>query len=400
MKRLLLFLLLASLAGCKHPHGRMGAAAVAPIATPGQTINFDPTVSPGLTAAINTTVFDSGGTFLWTKYAVSNTAWRPVPMSTTVASDPSQAPGLKAAKGFVVFLNDGTASWIKSTTSDTGWVTNPGGGGGGTVKSATAPLSVTDGGAVQIAVATEADGGYLTASDKTKLDGLNAITPWFSTVSTFIHATDGTLTATTLISDCVSSANEMEIQATGGGNTVVSTTLPGGVFSVASAAGTGTFQIARNRNGRTNPITGNLQTTHWAVATRAQAVASGSTAMLYIDGLSDESAIDIFLGVRAGTSTLHWTLSAGTTGPTNIDTGVSIDFTVSHTFLMMADGTNIRAYYGGADGTGLTQIGAALAQSNAPSAQGAIREAAFNQSAGGIVSFNLDAIMVMTPRMN
>lgn len=308
--------------------------------------------------------------------------------------DPNAAH-IPGAIGNIIQNAGSTGAW---TLTSTGWVAFPqAGGGGGTVSSATAPLSITDGGVMQIAVATEVDGGYLTASDKTKLDGLNAITPWFSNVSTFIHATDGTLTATTLISDCVTAANELEITAGGGGNTVVSTTLPGGVISVASAAGASTFQIARNRNGKANPITGNLQTTHWAVATRVRAIATGSTTMLYLDGISDESVADIFLGVRAATSTLDWTLSVGTA---NVDTGSSIDLSATHTFLMMADGTNIRGYFGVADGTGLAQIGTAVAQSNAPSAQGAIREAAFNQGAGGIVSFNLDAIMVMTPRMN
>lgn len=136
MKRLLSILLVGfALFGC-------GPQSAAPtrvgIATPppsGRTITFDPSVV-GLPAAIGTTVYDSAGVISWTKYAVSNTAWRPVPVSPLVTGDPSQAPGLKAPIGFTVTMNDGTASWIKKTSSDTGWVINPvvttdAGGGGG-----------------------------------------------------------------------------------------------------------------------------------------------------------------------------------------------------------------------------------------------------------------------------
>lgn len=195
MKRLLLFLALAA-ASCKPTHGRMGATA--PIATPGQTITFDPTVSPGLTAAINTTVFDSGGTFLWTKYAVSNTAWRPVPMSTTVASDPSQAPGLKASVGFVVFLNDGSKSWVKSTSADTGWAVNPGGGGGGIAADGGVLAPLTGLGSVvsplSIPAATPDAGGYMTAAQAATIASITSAGDIKSTISVATNQFDsGTL---------------------------------------------------------------------------------------------------------------------------------------------------------------------------------------------------------------
>lgn len=119
MRKILPLLLLLA-ASCNVPAPRVGASP-----PPGRVIGFDPSVV-GLPAALNTTVYDSGGVISWVKYGAANTAWRPVPVSTLTAVDPTTGSGLKAPIGYVVSSVDGTSAWMKTGTGDTAWQSWPG----------------------------------------------------------------------------------------------------------------------------------------------------------------------------------------------------------------------------------------------------------------------------------
>lgn len=226
--------------------------------------------------------------------------------------------------------------------------------------------------------------------------GGGSLSPWFSNVASFVQGLQGTLLAVTLASECTSASVELEAQAaTGTGTAAASTTVPGGVMSLTSGATASSFRILRNKNGKTEPVIANMQTSKYAVATRAKILTTNATSMLYCCGLSDETTADLFLGQKTTVSGTNYVMVVNTTP---LDTGVAFDTSANHTLLIIADGTNIQAYIGAADGSGLTAAGATVAQSNATSAPCAIRIAAFNQGTASNCAFNVDSILVLTER--
>lgn len=230
------------------------------------------------------------------------------------------------------------------------------------------------------------------------VSGGGGISPWFSNVAAFVQGVQGTLVAATLASECTSLSVELEAQAaTGTGTAAISTSIAGGVINLTSGATASSFRIARNKNGKTEPVVSNLQSAKYAIATRSKVVATNATSMLYMCGLSDETTADLFLGQKTSVSGTNWVLSVGV-GPTTLDTGVAFDTSADHTLVIIADGTNLRGYIGAADGTAITAAGATLAQNLAPSAAGAIRLASFNQGTASNCACSVDSILVLTER--
>lgn len=222
------------------------------------------------------------------------------------------------------------------------------------------------------------------------------LAPWFSNVAAAMQKLQGTLVAATLVSECTSVSLELEAQAaTGTGTAAVSASIAGGVVSSTSGVTMNSFRLLRNRNGKNEPVISNMQTAPWVVAVRTQLLQPGATSMLYQCGISDESAIDAFLGQKTTVSGTNYVMVVGST---TVDTGVAFDTSKDYTLIMFANGTAIQAYLGAADGTGIVAIGATIAQSHAANLPAAIRIAAFNQGTAANCAFNTDAILVLTER--
>jgi hypothetical protein len=346
MKAARLLLILAALGGCwprpePIPH-RLGVAA--PAAVPGQTINYDPTVSPGLAADINVTVYDSGGVFSWLKYDTPNTAWRPVPVSTLVKSDPSQAPGLKAPIGFVVTKIDGTASWIKSTSSDTGWVMNGGGGGiapdGGTV----APLSGL--GSTQsplaIAAATDSVPGSMSAADKAKLDGIGPtwVASELKTAQALLGSTVTSYQYAYGTDFFASNSNTGTVSYSKGGVQVQTTTT-------SSKVGLSTYRSATFLPLVPGPANGGK----FYISFGAKLVGSADSHSIHILGITDFVGANLEFELLGSISTTIWQ-AVGTRGGSaftiaGTGAGATADFSAYHRYAIASTGAAYTFYVDG-----------------------------------------------------
>lgn len=233
-------------------------------------------------------------------------------------------------------------SWALDSTRV--WQAFPGSGGGGTVSSATAPLSIADGGVMQISAATPDAGGTMSATDKAKLDGINPV-GWDTTQWATIK---GILGSQVNDYDWMDLLHAYEYDITQGSHpcTQKTGTSMGIMQCPSGGTGTGYVQFASQ-----NTITGNLvapianmKTTPWAECNRVKIVSqptSGQIIWLAFVTAVDASEHEVYLAYwgphstsvlelqqdNGGAITVTTANAAGTIG-SGVTLGVFNDFCV------------------------------------------------------------------------
>jgi hypothetical protein len=217
--------------------------------------------------------------------------------------------------------------------------------------------------------------------------------PWFSNLATLIRALDPTLTALPLVSECASLSTELGLQGLSGtGTLTINTAKPGGVIRSQSGATAGSYATVQSRNGITEAYIPNLRTAHYALACKAQVIQTAATFLITFATLGDTLTGEMGWKCRQATSGVNYVASVF---GTNVDTGIAIDLVTLRTFVIVADGTNVRFFYGPADGSSLI-ASSVIAQSNAPTNPGIFLGNAQNLGTAASVSYDLDAVMVLT----
>lgn len=173
----------------------------------------------------------------------------------------------------------------------------------------------------------------------------------------------------------------------GSGNAVMETTTNGGTILTSTGATNNSACVVRYRGFQSDGTTeavfiANSRTQPWAVYARAQVVAAaGATGKFnVIAGLLDITN-DNYLGAHGATSAANWSMVIGGSGT---DLGVASDLLV-HDFLLVNDGTNIKAYLGDTI-PALAQIGASVAVAGVATAAGYPRWYDANGTTGANVS--------------
>lgn len=227
--------------------------------------------------------------------------------------------------------------------------------------------------------------------------GSGAVAPWFTTVSAFIQGLQPTLLAATLATECQNLALELEAStAAGSGTCVVDTANPGGIIKSASGATGSSYRYVRNRSGAAAPVVSNTRTAKYACANRVKVVQVQATFAIDLCGFTDESTLGTTLGCLQAVSAVNYVLKVGSHAGQNL--GVAFSLGTWVTLAIIADGTNITAYLGAADGSGLTQMGSPQAQVTSPSAVGAWLVNAQNLGTAANVEAHVDAGLVLTER--
>lgn len=223
------------------------------------------------------------------------------------------------------------------------------------------------------------------------------VVEWFRNVSAFIQSQQSTLQVATLATECTQTGAELDVSAaTGTGTCIPVTTLAGGVIRSASGATANSFRYLKNRGGATSPVVSNTRTAKYAVATRVRIVATAATFAIDLCGFTDEATFATAIEALQTVSAVNYVLHVGSHAGQN--TGVAFSVGTWVTLIMIADGTNIRAYLASAGGTGPTIIGVAQAQVTAPTAAGAFLINAQNLVTAANVSVDCDAALVLTER--
>jgi hypothetical protein len=238
--------------------------------------------------------------------------------------DPSIS-GLAGAVGNIVQNSGALTAWVKTGSDSKAWAAFPSTGGGGTVSSATAPLSIADGGVMKIATASETDAGSMSATDKIKLDNLPN-NPWSAAAQAAIQAKVPTATMCDYVPPAVG-------PWTADSNAVYNVPLVGGAIGANEADGrwiTRTQQFLQQASAHP-----------WGVAWRGAFAAPQSGKIAYAGLYNNATGHGVFVGTDFSASTTHLLLSilGGAFSP-------RVAFTIAadaneHDFLLWFDGTSV-----------------------------------------------------------
>lgn len=223
---------------------------------------------------------------------------------------------------------------------------------------------------------------------------------WFAATCAFVESIAPTLNTVTWSAEFMPNPPAAEVEivtASGSAASSLLTTVAGGVLNSQTGATANSAQLCRNKNGTASPANAlivNMQTSSWAVATRAKIVATCATADLYLCGISDETVLTTYFGVHV----------AGTNGTTNLQlvTTASHDLGVAFTvgtyldYLMIANGTTIQCYLGDGTGSAYVACGSPQAQNVLPTNNGHWVFEANNNATAANCACQADKAMVIT----